>query len=241
MGRKSKNPFSNQTNAKQKNAEKILVKIGENGTTAREIREDKTIDISEKTINRHLKELLNEGKISFNSIDKKYTQTKKGKIELNNIAFQKLILDSIINKSKSSKIDYSGLQIELENCSLAWGIESNIIISKKVQNIEFIRKGNKKEIKKNILNPEDVEDIERLLYSKISKNLKEFGQFHIKYNKVKEALQDERLVVNFNINMKDIWDSIRLKSLEIYDNLTPDEIKNKFQINTDSTDGLESK
>ena len=41
--------------------------------------------------------------------------------------------------------------------------------------------------------------------------------------------------------MKDIRDSIRLKSLEIYDNLTPDEIKNKFQINTDSTDGLESK
>ena len=241
MGRKSKNPFSNQTNAKQKNAEKILVKIGENGTTAREIREDKTIDISEKTINRHLKELLNEGKISFNSIDKKYTQTRKGKIELNTIAFQKLILDSIINKSKSSKIDYSGLQIELENCSLAWGIQSNIIISKKLQNIEFVRKGSKKEIKKNILNPEDVEDIERLLYSKISKNLKEFGQFHIKYDKVKGALQDEIFVVNFNINMKDIRDSIRLKSLEIYDNLTPDEIKNKFQINTDSTDGLESK
>lgn len=241
MGRKSKNPFSNQTNAKQKNAEKILVKIGENGTTAREIREDKTIDISEKTINRHLKELLNEGKISFNSIDKKYTQTRKGKIELNTIAFQKLILDSIIKKSGNNKTDYSGLQIELENCSLAWGIQSNIIISKKLQNIEFVRKGSKKEIKKNILNPEDVEDIERLLYSKISKNLKEFGQFHIKYDKVKGALQDEIFVVNFNINMKDIRDSIRLKSLEIYDNLTPDEIKNKFQINTDSTDGLESK
>ena len=184
---------------------------------------------------------MNEGKISFNSIDKKYTQTRKGKIELNTIAFQKLILDSIIKKSGNNKTDYSGLQIELENCSLAWGIQSNIIISKKLQNIEFVRKGSKKEIKKNILNPEDVEDIERLLYSKISKNLKEFGQFHIKYDKVKGALQDEIFVVNFNINMKDIRDSIRLKSLEIYDNLTPDEIKNKFQINTDSTDGLESK
>lgn len=236
MSRKSKNPFSNQINAKQKNVKKILEKIRENGATKREIREDKNIDMSEKTLNRHLKELYNEGKIEFNLNDKKYTLTKKGKIDLNSIAFQILILDSIINKSGDNKIDYSGLWTELVNCSLTWGIQSSIIISKKLQNMKFVRKGSKKEIKKNILNPKDVEDLERLLYFKISKNLEEFDQFHIKYDKVKETLQDEKFIVNFNIDMKDIWDSIKLKSLETYDNLTPDKITEKYQINMDSTD-----
>lgn len=236
MSRKSKNPFSNQINAKQKNVKKILEKIRENGATKREIREDKNIDMSEKTLNRHLKELYNEGKIEFNLNDKKYTLTKKGKIDLNSIAFQILILDSIIDKSGDNKIDYSGLWTELVNCSLTWGIQSSIIISKKLQNMKFVRKGSKKEIKKNILNPKDVEDLERLLYFKISKNLEEFDQFHIKYDKVKETLQDEKFIVNFNIDMKDIWDSIKLKSLETYDNLTPDKITEKYQINMDSTD-----
>ena len=241
MGKKSKNPFSNQTKSKQENVKKILEKIGEDGATAKEIREDTSIKISEKTINRHLKEFLSKGMISFSPIGKKYTQTKKGKIELNTIAFQKLILDTIIDKSGDSKTDYSELRTELENCSLAWGIESNLIMSKKLQDVEFIRKRSKKEIKKNILTPEDVEEIERLLYSKIAKNLKEFSKFHIKYDKVKKALQDERFVVNFNISMKDIQDSIQLKSLETYDKLTPEEIKNKFQMIADSTEGLESK
>ena len=148
MGKKSKNPFSNQTKSKQENVKKILEKIGEDGATAKEIREDTSIKISEKTINRHLKEFLSKGMISFSPIGKKYTQTKKGKIELNTIAFQKLILDTIIDKSGDNKTDYSELRTELENCSLAWGIESNLIMSKKLQDVEFIRKRSKKEIKK---------------------------------------------------------------------------------------------
>lgn len=241
MGRKSKNPFSNQIKSKKENIKKILEKIGEDGATPKEIREDKSIGLSEKTINRHLKEFLSNGLVSYSPIGKKYTKTKKGKIKLNTIAFQKLILDTIIDKSGDNKTDYSGLQTELENCSLVWGIESNLIIGKKLQDVKFIRKRSKKEIKKNILTPEDVEDIERLLYSKIVNNLKEFSRFHIKHDKVKKALQDERFVVNFNISMKDIQDSIQLKSLETFDKLTPVKIKNKFQIIADSTEGLESK
>lgn len=105
--------------------------------------------------------------------------------------------------------------------NLSWGINPQLIINKKLAKLELLK-------------PEDVGEIEKLLFKKIIKNVEYIKNHNSKYGKESlELLKDDKFMLNFNINLENIHKSIKEKSLETYENIPEEEVYARFKAELD--------
>lgn len=156
-----------------------------------------------------------------------YSITEKG-IETINPANIKLFLghlESIANNGGRIIYDYSELGISLAICSLPWGIDPHLIINKKLEELKLLKWN-------------DVEEIEKLLYKKIMKNVKHIREHQSRFKAdALELLEKDRFVIGFNIDLTKIHESIKKNSLEKYENMTPEERRSHFDADLARAEG----
>jgi DNA-binding HxlR family transcriptional regulator len=199
------------------NINKILEIIGESEKSFTEIKTNVTF--SEQILSKHLRYLQKEGQIEKKLDDDKkpyYVLTDKGKKIINYARIQQTNLENILKNDKII-FDGSDLGLFLRMFDLPWGIEPKLIINKKLAKLK-------------VLKPEDVEEIEKLLFKKIMTNVEYITKYNSKYGKeALKLLEDDRFMLNFNINLENIHKSFAKKSLEVFENMTDEEIRSKFE------------
>ena len=205
-----------------KNHEKILENIKNEKNTLTELIGN--TGLTKTTILKHLNVMQEKNLLKRKLVSKKlnqrgsgkrkisYTITEKGIINLNEIKLHREYLNSKEKSGSKMFYDYSELETILGICSLPWGIDSHLIINKKLE-------------KTKILKREDVEEIERLLYEKIVENIKHIREQQLKFRSDSlKLLEEDDFVLGFKINLDKIHKSIQKKSLEKFDNMTQEEI-----------------
>ncbi len=125
-------------------------------------------------------------------------------------------LETLTKNDSGVLIDYSELRMMLNVCSLPWGIDPQLIINKKLA-------------KHKLLKPEDIEEIEKLLFKKIMTNVEGIENSRSRYGKESlKLLENDNFMLIFNINLKKLYESIEKKSLEKLESMSPEEISSKF-------------
>lgn len=156
-----------------------------------------------------------------------YSITEKG-IEIINPANIKLFLknlENITNKDSRIIYDYSELGSTLTICSLPWGIDPHLIINKKLEKLELLKWN-------------DVEEIEKLLYKKIMKNIKSIREHQTQFRSdALELLEKDRFMLGFNIDLANVHESIKKNSLEKLEKMSPEERQSYFDADNARAEG----
>lgn len=203
-----------------RNIDKILEIIGETKKSYSKIKSN--VLFSDTTLSKHLAYLQEKHFIEKKiGMDNKfyYVLTKKGRktINLNDIMFFQQYLENIRNNDGRVFYDYSELGIALGICSLPWGIDSHLIINRKLEKLELLKS-------------EDIEEIEKLLYKKIMKNVKNTIQHSTKFGAdALELLEKGKFVLGFNIDLDKVHKSIKENSLEKFEKMTKEEIDSLYE------------
>ena len=205
-----------------KHHEKILENIKNGKNTLTELEKD--TGLSRTTILKHLDDMREKHLLERKLVPKKLNQrgggkrkifyiiTEKGIINLNEIKIHREYLNNKEKSGSSMFYDYSELETILCICSLPWGIDSHLIINKKLEKIKILKR-------------EDVEEIERLLYEKLVENIKYIREYQLKFRSESlKLLEEDEFLLGFKINLDKIHKSIKKKSLERFDNMTDEEI-----------------
>ena len=130
-------------------------------------------------------------------------------------------LETLTNNDSAVFGDYSELGIILNVCSLPWGINTHLMINPELKRLELLKR-------------DDVEEIERLLYEKIRNNIKHVDDHKMKFREQSlKLLDDDTFSINFSIDLTNVHKSIEEKSLEMFDNMTDEEISSKFEFQSD--------
>ena len=158
----------------------------------------KDTGLSVAGFNEIRKILLDEKLIDHTLINGKegYTITKKGITTLKNYPYLAYLIDNIHSRDGRYHSDYTTTTGSILSLNLSWGIHSDLTYDKDMGKL-------------NLLSPKDVIEIEKLLFDKISNNIK------------KKKLHKEqigKMVLGFDINYIEVLKSIKEKSLAYCDN-----------------------
>lgn len=176
--------------------------------------------LTRPTVKSHLETMIEKKMIETKEI---LNDSRKGKIIYTLITINpakiksfETYLETLTKNGSAVLTDYSELRMMLNICSLPWGIDPQLIINKKLAKLKLLK-------------PEDVEEIEKLLFKKIMTNVEGIENRRSKYGKEPlKLLEGDNFMLNFNIDLKNIYESIEEKSLEKLENKSPEEISSKF-------------
>ena len=130
-------------------------------------------------------------------------------------------LETLTKNGSAVFRDYSELRMMLNICSLPWGINTHLMIRPELKRLKLLKR-------------DDVEEIERLLYEKIRNNIKYVDDHKMEFREQSlKLLDDDAFSINFSIDLANVHKSIDKKSLEIFDNMSDDEISSKFESQSD--------
>ena len=151
-----------------------------------------------------------------------YRITDKGKDYVQKFILVKSFFELLFNSNNKTFDNYSELGVGMSMCNLPWGIQSHLLIKKELE-------------KKKYVNPNDIEQIERILFEKIKHNLTRRDNFRLKISEkdVKEKKETPYFEVGFKINLDHLNKSIREQSLKKYDEFSVKEISEKFESQSD--------
>ncbi len=147
--------------------------------------------------------LLEEKLIVHELIGKKavYRLTKKGEKSFDNVFLISHNIDRIISNNGIHHPNISQNTQSISSSNLPWGIDSDLIVDKKIDSL-------------NLLSSGDVSDIEEFIFKKLSKNIP------------KKQLDDKKIgnmVLGFDINYQKLLDSIKQQSLLYSKHITKEE------------------
>jgi len=137
--------------------------------------------------------LLEEKKIVRELIGKKavYRLTKKGEKSFDRVFLISHKVERIIKNNGVHHPNISQNTLSLLSCNLPWGIDSDLIVDERIDSL-------------NLLSSDDVLDIEKFIFEKLSKNIP------------KKQLDDKKIgdvVLGFSIDYQKLLDSIKQQSL----------------------------
>ena len=212
----------------EENRNKILEIIGESKKRFSEIKSK--ITFSDPILTKHLDRMQKEGLIEKKLYNNKlyYVLTKKG---IKTISFDTTkSLQSYLARVRKNDgwtfYDYSELGIALGICSLPWGIDPHLTINTKLEKLKLLKS-------------DDVKEIEKLLYKKIRKNVKNIREQQSKFKTdALELLENDRFVLGFNIDLAKVHESIKKNSLEKFEAMTEEEVKSHFDADNAMADGI---
>lgn len=166
---------------------------------------EKSTGLSPVGLNDIRKILLNEKLIEPAIIDGKkvYKITEKGTISLGFYPYLAYLINAMHLRDGKYHSDYSRTTGSILSLDLSWGIQSDLMYDKEIDAL-------------NLLSPKDVLEIEKLLYKKITNNIK------------KQKLNKEqigKMVLGFDIDYNEVLKSIKDKSLAYSDNSFEEEWK----------------
>ncbi len=206
------------------NRNKILEIIGESKKSFTEIK--RNVPYSEQILSKHLEYLQNEEKIEKKEHDDKkmyYVLTDKGKKIINYGRIQRTYFENML-KSDRIIFDGSDLGLFLRVFDLPWGIEPKLIINRKLAKLKLLK-------------PEDVEEIEKLIFEKIMTNIKDIRSYgRISGEESLKLFTYDNFMLNFNIDLDQVHKSIKEKSLEKLKNKSAEEISLKFELDDEEID-----
>ena len=173
-------------------------------------------ELTPSGLNEIRKILLDEKLIEHILIDGKegYGITKKGTISLANYPYLAYLIDNIHSRDGRYHSDYTTTTGSILFLNLPWGIHSDLTYDKDIEKL-------------NLLSPKDVLEIEKLLFEKISYNIKKK-----KLNKE----QIGKMVLGFDINYVEVLKSIKEKSLAYSDNSFKEEWDLRLKLGGDPED-----
>ena len=191
-----------QNQTKNSNIESIILEL-QKPKTFTEL--EKTLSMSHTTLSKWLNELQKKEEIEKTIKDGKtvYQLTKTGIDSLEDFINISKDYQGIKNRNGKHFRDYSSLWGSMITSRLHWGLESDLILDKNL-------------IKNNILSKEDVEDIEILLFEKLSKNIKK--------KDLDENIFGE-MVLGFKIEYPELVASIKENALLYFNNMSKEERK----------------
>ena len=165
----------------------------------------KETELSAAGLSKILKILTSEKKIEPTLIEGKprYKPTKKGIISFEDYFTLSYDIDEIRSRGGKHFRDYSTLWGSIISCRLHWGIQSDLILDKEMNEL-------------NLLHPKDVIAIEELVFKKIAKNIK------------KRKLNEEqfgKIVLGLSIDYNELVKSIKEKSLAYINHMSKEESK----------------
>jgi len=114
-------------------------------------------------------------------------------------------------------VNRSELGLTLTICSLPWGIDPHMTNNVKLEQLKLLK-------------TQDVEEMEKLLFKKLSKNIRDIREHNVKFqNDALNLLETEKFVLSFNVNLPDLHKSIKQKSLETLENMSDEEVTARFE------------
>ena len=231
--KESKRLLQNKATWKE-NRDKILESVKNEKKSLDEIKSQTLL--SKTTILNHIEKLESTHLIKEELVktDKKrnkivYSITEKGRETINPADIKLFLryLEDIENNDGQIIYDYSELGLVLAICSLPWGINSHLIINKKLEKLELLKRN-------------DVAEIEKLLYKKIRKNIRNTGEHQVQIRTdALRLLKKDRFVLGFNIDLAKVYKSIEKKSLETLESMSEEEIASRFQADIDWMENID--
>ena len=101
-------------------------------------------------------------------------------------------------------------------CRLPWGIEPHLAINKQLNPLK-------------LLNISDIEEIEKIIYKRLTENIKNIREHQTKFkNSAMELLEKERFTLSFNVDLPELHESIDKKSLETLEEMPEEEVTARF-------------
>jgi hypothetical protein len=172
---------------KEFNQGKILELIKSEGKTNKQLLNE--LPFTSTTLAKHLNELLERREIKKEILngEKVYVLGDKGIISPIDISHLSHYLEEIKKHDGLARYDYSRLWGETLSSSLSWGIISHLITDKDLND-------------GNIFSSDDMRDVEKLIFSKITHN--------IKTKKIKKQVEKGDCVIGFSINYEEILKSL---------------------------------
>jgi len=194
---------NNENPRRERSRNKVLIALQNEPKRFTDLEKD--TKLSPSGLNQILKILKNENIIESTLIDDKprYQLTKKGVISLDDAINLSNDVNRIRSRGGKHFRDYSNLWYSMISLALHWGIESDLTLDKNLSKLHILEK-------------KDVKDIEKILYEKLLKN--------IKNGKLNEK-QIGDIVLGFKINYADLIQSINDNSLTYMENITKEEIR----------------
>lgn len=188
---------------KNQNQESIIQELSTGPKRFKDLEE--SLEMSHTTIAKHLKELENKREIekTIENGNSAYKLSKKGKRTLSDFINLARDVERIRARGGKNFRDYSNLSNPMAFAILPWGIESDLTLDKNL-------------IGTNLLNPEDVNEIERMVFEKMMHNIQ-----NKKTGKNKNS--GGEMVLGFKIDYAKILRSIDEDSLLYFDNPTKKE------------------
>lgn len=208
-------------NTKKRNKLEILTAIENNECSLSEL--VKITELSRPAILEHLDEMQKE-----KLIEKKFPKTKqkgkrivyaildKGRKTINVERGYQMLLEGLIKNGRII-FGYSELGMTLTRCSLPWGIDPYLIMEKNLEKLK-------------LLEYNDVEEIEKLLYRKIASKIKYIQERRTKFREESlESLKKDKFVLGFIIDLPQVHKSINKNSLDEIENMSDEEISSHFK------------
>jgi predicted transcriptional regulator len=185
--------------------------------------------IGKKTVLKHLKIMQKENLIDNFHEDGKsyYVLTTKGKEILEDVRKHQEFLGNLKNTGSTYFNIRSELGIALSICSLPWGIVPHMTINEKLEPLKLLKN-------------DDIEEIEKIIFEKISKNIKNIREYNVNFRRdALDLLEQEKFVLSFNVDLTKIHKSIEEKSLETYEDMPEEEIASRFQAELDQEEDID--
>lgn len=178
----------------------------------------------------HLKKLEDDNLIEKNHDGKKsyYILLKKGKETINEILRKNQeYLVGLKDIGDTYFAPRSELGVIMAACRLPWGIFPHLTINKKLNSLE-------------LLNMNDVAEIEKILYEKLSENIKNIRDRRAKFkNDVLKLLKEERFLLSFNIDLPKLNESIDKESLETLEKMSEKEVAARFKAELEMMENID--
>lgn len=186
--------------------------------------------LSKTTVLKHIRKMEQNNLIKNEWEDGRsyYVLTVKGKENLLDIVKNhQEFLGGLKNTGSTYFHNRSELGITMAICSLPWGIDPHLTVNVKLEPL-------------HILKNDDIEDIEKILYERISKNLTNIREHDVKFRSdAVDLLDKEKIVLSFNVDLKKFDKSIKKKSLETLENMPEEEISARFQAELKSMENID--
>jgi hypothetical protein len=200
---------------------KVLISLERKAKRTKDILKDTKLSPAGWNVIRKI--LLEEREIEHTLIDGKegYQLSDRGIISVNNFNNLPFSIDEIRSNDGKSYRDYSTLCGSIMSSSLPWGIISNLSIDKNIEKLQPLL-------------PNDVIEIEELIFNKIMFNIKKR-----KLNKIANG----KIVLGFDMDFSDLQKSFDANSLKYYDSMSKEEsnLLNKYEVDPESLSQKEFK
>lgn len=165
---------------------------------------------------------LREGRNSY------YVLTKKGKETINKIIREhQEYLGGLKDIGDTYLSLRSELGITMAICRLPWGIVPHLAINKKLNHLK-------------LLNIKDIEEIEKIIYKRLTENIKNIREHQTKFkDNAMELLEKEKFVLSFNVDLHELHESIEKKSLETFEEMPEEEVTARFNAELEMMENID--